>query len=92
MTASQKAFQEAALLAKEEVVAEQQAHLFMLQQENHDKEMKTVKEAMESMKVEFNPLSKQMQKSGVNNENANPTPPSVTFGVLPQLTETRSKE
>ncbi len=50
MTARQVAFQEAALQAKEEVIAEETALLFTLQQEAHDKEMEAMKEALETMK------------------------------------------
>ena len=55
MTARQTAFQEAALLAKGEAIATETALLFTLQQENHnnDKEMKAMKEALETMKGEI---------------------------------------
>ena len=42
MTARQTAFQEAALLAKEEAISKETVLLFTLQQENHDKEMKAM--------------------------------------------------
>jgi hypothetical protein len=75
MTARQTAFQEAALQAKEEAIAEETALLFTLQQEAHDKEMKAMKEALETMKGEIARLAKQSQtnKGGnTNNENNNP--------------------
>ena len=74
MTARQTAFQEAALQAKEEAVAEETALLFTLQQENHDKEMKAMKEALETMKGAIARLAKQSQKKGGNTNNKNNNP------------------
>ena len=74
MTARQTAFQEAALLAKGEAIATETALLFTLQQENHNKEMKAMKEALETMRGTIARLTKQLQKKGgdTNNENKNP--------------------
>jgi hypothetical protein len=71
MTARQTAFQEAALQSKEEAIAEETALIFTLQQENHNKEMKTMKEALETMKGEIARLAKQSQKKGGNTNNKN---------------------
>ena len=59
MTARQTASQEAALQAKEAAIAEETALLFTLQKENHDKEMKAMKEALETMTGEIAQLAKQ---------------------------------
>ena len=74
MTARKTAFQEAALQAKEEAIAEETALLFTLQQENHNKEMKAMKEALETMKGEIARLAKQSQKKGGNTNNKNKIP------------------
>jgi hypothetical protein len=82
MTAIQTAFQEAELQAKEEAIAEETALLFTLQQEAHDKEMKAMKEALESMKGEIARLAKQSQRNkggNTNNENSNPNAAGTTI-------------
>jgi len=76
MTASQTAFKEAALLAKEEAAAEQQELLFSLQQESHDKEMKTMKEAMEQMMTTIKALAAQV-KNNNNKENKENKIPNI---------------
>ena len=106
MTAKQTAFQEAALLAKEKEAAEETALLFTIQQDNHDKEMKTMKEALDAMKNEIARLAKsQKENSNKNKENVNPntgnnTPiitdkgkhkPSVTFTEKPGRKESKSR-
>ena len=80
MTARQTAFQEAALLAKEEAIAKETQLLFTLQQENHDKEMKAMQEALETMKGDIARLAKQSQKKGgaTNNENKIPNTTGTT--------------
>jgi hypothetical protein len=80
MTAKQTAFQEAALLAKEKEAAEETAILFTIQQDNHDKEMNTMKEALDMMKSKIAQLTK-LQKdnhSNKNKENANPNTGNTT--------------
>ena len=74
MTARQTAFQEAALQANEEAIAEETALPFTLQQENHNKEMKAMKEALETMKGEIAQLAKHSQKKGGNTNNKNNNP------------------
>ena len=60
------------MLAKEEEAAEQQVLLFTLQQESHDKELKTMKDAMDQMMATMKFMAAQV-KSGTNNkENHNP--------------------
>ena len=76
MTASQTAFKEAALLAKEEAAAEQQELLFSLQQESHDNEMKTMKEAMEQMMTTIKALAAQV-KNNNNKENKENKIPNI---------------
>ena len=101
MTARQTAFQEAALQAKEEAIAEETALIFTLQQETHNKEMKAMKEALETMKGELEQLAKHGQKKGgsTTNENSNPntqatdtarTRPAVKFKVRQTMLEKRA--
>ena len=81
MTARQTAFQEAALQAKEEAIAEETALLFTLQQEAYDKEIKAMKEALEAMKGEIARLAKQPQRNkggSTNNKNSNPNAAGTT--------------
>ena len=90
MTARQTAFQEAALLAKEEAIAEETALLFTLQQGNHDKEMKEMKEALETMKGEIAWMAKQSQKKGGNTNNENNNPNTAGTTKAKPTTETSS--
>ena len=88
MTASQTAFQEAALQAKEEAIAEETALLFTLQQENQNKEMKAMKETLETMKGEIARLAKQSQKEGGNTNNKNNNPNTAGTTKLKPATKT----
>ena len=89
MTARQTAFQEAALQAKEEAIAEETALILTLQQEKHNKEMKAMKEALETMKGEIARLAKQSQKKGGNTNNKNNNP--NTAGTNNQKPATKTK-
>jgi len=64
MTAKQSAFKEAAMLAKEAEVAEQNAQIFVLMQTQHDEQMKKIVENMAKMQTQYEGLLKQK-----NNEN-----------------------
>ena len=65
-------------------MTEETALLFTLQQENHDKEMKSMKEVLETMKGEIVKLAKQSQKKGGNNNDEN-TNPNTAGTITPRL-------
>ena len=77
MTAKQSAFKEAAMLAKEAEVAEQNAQIFVLMQTQHDEQMKKIVESMAKMQTQYEGLLKQK-----NNENHNPNVP-ILPGIVP---------
>ena len=76
MTAKQSAFKEAAMLAKEAEVAEQQAQIFVLMQTQHDEQMKKIVENMASMQKQYEGL--------LENHNPNvPIVPGIVPGTVP---------
>ena len=77
MTAKQSAFKEAAMLAKEAEMAEQNAQIFTLMQTQHEEQMKKIVENMAKMQAQYEGLLKQKNK-----ENHNPNVPSVPCIVL----------
>ena len=83
MTAKQSAFKEAAMLAKEAEVAEQNAQIFVFMQTQHDEQMKKIVENMASMQKQYEGLLNQKNKE---NQNPNiPIVPKIVPGIVPGI-------